>query len=58
MKKRTKEKFKKWSVVVIILFMALMLVLAYMPMLFVPDDEGLPREESGVIYPNGTSTRN
>ena len=37
MKKRTKEKLKSWSVATVILFMAFMLVIAYMPGLFVPD---------------------
>ncbi len=39
MKNTTKEKVRKWAVIIIILFMALMLVLAYMPMLFVPDED-------------------
>jgi uncharacterized protein YpmB len=52
MKRRKKEKIKSWGVAIVIIFMALMLVLAYMPMLFVPDEE-----EVGSNEETATSTR-
>ena len=57
MKRNKREKFKRVMVAVVILFVALMLVLAYMPMIFAPSsppgedartgqqvgNEGMPR---------------
>ncbi len=44
MKKRTKQKIKSWTVGGVVFFMVLMLVLAYMPGLFVSNDAEVERD--------------
>ncbi len=44
MKKQTKEKIRSWVVGMIVFFMVLMLVLAYMPGLFVSNNAKVERD--------------